>query len=292
MNDAGPIERPGVTIRPNVGWTSRPRQRADLVHHAIANDVPAVSLIVRGTKRLSGSGVRVTARAGELVVIPAGPRIDINNIPDAQGGYEAVFVAFTTDDAHVPDPNARQLTAPRVLSNIEPAFARAVLAAREAIVDHDGVPETIARHRVAELVLWIERAGSIVRAQARPTAAATIRSLVARDPSRAWTSAELARELAMSEATMRRRLAGEDTTMTRVVGDARLSLALTLLQTTDDPISQIAPAVGYGDQSAFARGFRERFGHPPSAIRAEAQELERIGTKFDRTSRARFPTPV
>jgi transcriptional regulator GlxA family with amidase domain len=49
--------------------------------------------------------------------------------------------------------------------------------------------------------------------------------------------------------------------------DARMSLALTLLQASDLSVNNIANAVGYSSASRFAVRFRQRFGFAPSAIR-------------------------
>ena len=43
--------------------------------------------------------------------------------------------------------------------------------------------------------------------------------------------------------------------------------ALMLLQVTDQPVATVAALVGYDSPSRFAARFRQRFGHPPAAIR-------------------------
>ncbi len=71
----------------------------------------------------------------------------------------------------------------------------------------------------------------------------------------------------MSEATLRRKLADEGDCLSGILADARLSFALTLLQATTQPVTQIALAVGYQSPSHFTVRFRRRFGFSPSAIR-------------------------
>lgn len=51
---------------------------------------------------------------------------------------------------------------------------------------------------------------------------------------------------------------------------ARIDLACTLLQTSGDPISQIAQRCGYSDQAAFTRQFRKSVGLTPKAYRTTA----------------------
>jgi transcriptional regulator GlxA family with amidase domain len=46
-----------------------------------------------------------------------------------------------------------------------------------------------------------------------------------------------------------------------------MSLALTLLQATSLPVTQIAMNTGYESPSRFAVRFRQRFGFAPTAVR-------------------------
>jgi PAS domain S-box-containing protein len=49
---------------------------------------------------------------------------------------------------------------------------------------------------------------------------------------------------------------------------ARMATAVAMLRGGDDPVSEVALACGYGDQSAFTRAFRRAVGLTPSAYRA------------------------
>ena len=62
-----------------------------------------------------------------------------------------------------------------------------------------------------------------------------------------------------------------DVSAGQYVTRCRIDTACHLLERTDEAISQIALACGYGDQSAFTRQFRHTVGLPPKAYR------ERIG---------------
>lgn len=74
----------------------------------------------------------------------------------------------------------------------------------------------------------------------------------------------------MSEATLRRSLAGSGQGFARILHNARLERGLALLQTTDLPISRIALDCGFGTPSHFSDSFRKRFGIPPKSIRSAA----------------------
>nr|WP_259372002.1 helix-turn-helix transcriptional regulator [Caldimonas mangrovi] len=78
---------------------------------------------------------------------------------------------------------------------------------------------------------------------------------------------EVAARLAMSEATLRRRLRAEGASFNELLADVRMSFAMTLLQSTDRSVAHIASDVGYESASRFAIRFRERFGFAPTAIR-------------------------
>jgi AraC-like DNA-binding protein len=53
----------------------------------------------------------------------------------------------------------------------------------------------------------------------------------------------------------------------QLVLKARVDEALHLLATTNQPLSEIALATGFCDQSAFTRHFRKLTGHTPGAFR-------------------------
>jgi AraC-like DNA-binding protein len=58
-----------------------------------------------------------------------------------------------------------------------------------------------------------------------------------------------------------------------VVAEARLDHALALLATTDEPVSRIALAAGYADQSALTRALRRQRGTTPAAYRRRCRGM-------------------
>jgi AraC-like DNA-binding protein len=81
-----------------------------------------------------------------------------------------------------------------------------------------------------------------------------------------------AERLAMSEATLRRRLQDEGTTFAGVLGDVRRELALHYLQERSNKLSDIASMLGYGSATAFDRAFRRWTGATPSRYRDEMHD--------------------
>lgn len=105
----------------------------------------------------------------------------------------------------------------------------------------------------------------------------TIGSAIAaihRDPSRDWTVADLAAEVAMSRSGFATRFAD-------LVGESpksyitqwRMQLGRSMLE-DDLPIAEIAANLGYQSEAAFSRAFKRVAGIPPSQARGRRQPFE------------------
>jgi AraC-like DNA-binding protein len=81
-------------------------------------------------------------------------------------------------------------------------------------------------------------------------------------------SASLAKRLGMSERSMQRKLSERSTSFSDQLSIARIERAKALMETTAEPLTQIAFAVGFGTLEHFSRTFRARVGMAPSAYRA------------------------
>ncbi len=81
------------------------------------------------------------------------------------------------------------------------------------------------------------------------------------------TIENICEHLAMSESTLRRKLKLEGTSVQEIKDQARLGLALHLLQTSRDSIGVIAGKCGYQSQSRFTERFKRRFGLTPTELR-------------------------
>jgi AraC-like DNA-binding protein len=85
-------------------------------------------------------------------------------------------------------------------------------------------------------------------------------------PDREWTSADFEEALNVSGATLRRRLAEENTSLRLLLREARLHHGLVLLQTSRRPLKSVAYACGYRSVPSFTRNFVARFGIEPAAV--------------------------
>jgi AraC-like DNA-binding protein len=83
-------------------------------------------------------------------------------------------------------------------------------------------------------------------------------------PSGAPTKKQIAKRLGMSPRSLQRMLAGEGTSFTDVLAEARLTLAKSYLDEGRLPVTEIAFVLGFADTSAFSRAFRRWTGVAPS----------------------------
>ena len=190
--------------------------------------------------------------------------------PDTQdGSYQAHWLVW--DEALI-QSNAEANTHLAAIRYAQPItgegkhFAESFKRAIEAVIDST-VPDRVARHRVQELLTWVGVTGGRFEPPRLPTMAIKVRQLIASDLANDWSALDVASTFALSEATLRRRLAEEGTTFSRLLIDARMTLALQLLQSSAQTVMQIALCVGYQTPSQFAVRFRDRFGFPPTAVR-------------------------
>ena len=83
----------------------------------------------------------------------------------------------------------------------------------------------------------------------------------------AATMPRLAQQFDMHERTLDRRLRLQGTSFKAILDDVRYEFARTLLRDTTRTASEIAPALGYGDDTAFTRAFRRWSGMTPGQWR-------------------------
>ena len=98
---------------------------------------------------------------------------------------------------------------------------------------------------------------------------ARVRRLLAASPGTALTIIEVAETLGLSERTLRRKLANENTNYKSVILDFRMELAASYLKGNEMSIQEIAFTVGYSDPSNFHRAFCQRFNATPAVFREQ-----------------------
>jgi AraC-like DNA-binding protein len=93
-------------------------------------------------------------------------------------------------------------------------------------------------------------------------------ALIHADPARAWTVADLAREVAMSRSAFAARftdLVGEPAM--QYVTRVRMQMAVTALRDEGASVAELATRLGYRSQAAFARAFKRVVGVAPGTIK-------------------------
>src|SRR6202158_3337483 len=124
---------------------------------------------------------------------------------------------------------------------------------------------------VMMLRLHFEQSASssgILRLLASSSSARAVTAML-RAPAHPWTLDELAAEAHVSRATLVRIFRREgDIPPLGLLSELRLGLARYRLGSTAETLAQVAAAVGYDSESAFARAFRKRYGISPGRLRA------------------------
>ena len=97
-----------------------------------------------------------------------------------------------------------------------------------------------------------------------------------REPSPAWTVAELAKHAGVSRTVFAGRLVevlGQ--TPLAYLGRWRLQLGARRLQSSDDTVLEVALGVGYESEAAFNRAFKREFELPPAQYRKRERDRAR-----------------
>ena len=286
------LPRPGgartIAVRPGVGAAGRIIQGAQLTSHGVAIDLPTLIFVQHGQKRVCWSTGECTARAGEAIAIDAGQLVDISNTPDREGAYDALWMSWTEESMNLSRAATNSIAPLPVatfLTKLSQEFCAAYQAAFDSLLNVEGVPASVANHRLQEVLLWLHEQGVVFSSPTLENFGTRLRRLVMSDPAFAWSIEEAARRARCSPATLRRRLQAETQSFRDLLHDVRMSHALALLQNTDMPILGVATAVGYDSASRFAGRFRSRFGYLPSDLRGQRRGNRRrsvfTGTSYE-----------
>ncbi|MCR6500316.1 helix-turn-helix domain-containing protein [Shinella sp. CPCC 101442] len=283
-----------IAIRPEIGASARIVQYNRLRYANITITRPVLILVEGGTKILRRGDEEWVVPAGGCVALAQGEVFDVINAADGAGLYEARWIAFEPDTVAafathpgkgVPFERAFIVQGPHL------GFHRAFADCTQAIVEPGSIPDEIARHRLGELLLWLDLAGGRFAAPRPASFSARVRDLFTANPHAAWTSAHLCASLGVSEATLRRKLAAEKWSFQTLLIDVRMSIAMQLLQSTDLSMLRVAEAIGYQSQSRFAARFRARFGFAPSAIRGHIRPDPEISASSSPSKQTGYPQP-
>ncbi|WP_419997089.1 AraC family transcriptional regulator [Streptomyces boninensis] len=149
----------------------------------------------------------------------------------------------------------------------EARFAAHWLAA--PVIRDESELELLLRHAPADLLSRREY-GTTVSEQVRHALAAALRDGGRRRP-RLPELREVAGRLAVSPATLRRRLEAEGTSFTGLKDAVRRDAAITSLAQGQEPIAELAARLGFAEDASFHRAFRRWTGTTPGAYRGRCE---------------------
>jgi AraC-like DNA-binding protein len=261
-----------TVFRPNVGAAGRVIQNIQLTAHRVPVDLPTLILVEQGQKTVRWSAGECIARPRDAIALEAGQTIDITNAPDRNRSYGARWISWGVEVITAFSPAAPPVvpfSVATLLPGLQNEFISAYHAAFESLLDVEGVPPSVADHRLREVLVWLRERGVCFSPLRPATFSLGLRRLLIQNPAHDWSIKEIGRLAGVSPATLRRRLAAESLTFRDLLQDIRMSHALLLLQNTDTPIVSIALAVGYDSASRFSARFKSRFAFLPSDVRGQ-----------------------
>lgn len=243
--------------------------------------MPSAALVVpvEGEKQLHVGGAVHRFRPGELLILRAGWRGDAVNEPDPETGcYRALLLTFPSElvlrarRAHPDRPDGELRGGYFARLPLTGVLASTLLHAAEGIADGAGLPGHVVEHRVMEMLLLLADSGVLPLAPSArgESAADAVRLAVGARPDHPWTAVLLARDLGTSEATLRRRLAREGTSLRVLLQQERMAAAERLLRQERVSVTEAAAACGYASRARFAKRFQAVRGVAPSALAAPA----------------------
>lgn len=259
-----------IHARPGLGAALQIVQAGGSPLRRVLVDFPSLIFVHSGRKKIRSAGATYIANQGEMLAVGAGSEIEVTNELPAAGPYTASCLSF---DPELSSASESPHSASGVVSTaaalghppgyLLSAFQRAAASCEKAA----DAPDRIVRHRLQEVLLGLELLGWRFDGRGATRTAARVRRLLGADPARRWKIGEISRLLGMSEATLRRRLGEESLGFREIIGQVRMGRALTLLQSSDLPVIQIAYEVGYESISQFTAKFRRHFGQSPGRLR-------------------------
>lgn len=208
-----------------------------------------------------------------LLLVEPGTCVDLRKSPGGnEQRFRSIFLALpavlldTFRRSRPPAPTDESRPAPLRLMPLDEDLASTLRHVLDSI-EAQRVSDERLRYRLMDLLAALAERGHHFGQSGLYSTSGRLRTLIAEAPEQHWTAQEAGRALAMSEATLRRRLADEHMRFEDLLIDVRMHHAMMLVQTTSWRIPRIAQACGYKSSARFAERFRARFGYLPSTIR-------------------------
>lgn len=207
---------------------------------------------------------------GDVMIFPSGLVETMQNRPILNSSYRADGVCFSHEmvETVFGDQPVRGPAPGIQIMRGGTGEAQSILELIKETITRDDLMSSIRRHRLMEPLIWLRDNGIQRPVGHKETPWTKVRDLIETDVSRPWRIDDVASHFAMSEATFRRWLTKSGAGFSQILSSTRLERGLTMLQTTDVPISRIALDCGFKTPSHFSDAFRKRFGIAPKLIRS------------------------
>ncbi|HVJ35378.1 MAG TPA: AraC family transcriptional regulator [Terriglobia bacterium] len=241
-----------------------------------------IGVILDGRKELHVAGRTWLLQPGDCFLLPAGIELDVVNEPDdGSGCYRAIVLNLPPAlilRAAAAYPDAIGTAKPTAIAAapllaLTPAAIDSLTHAVQEIAARVPADETplarrLVEHRVIEVMLHF--ADRILLGQAAlPGIVDRARLHLYGEPARAWSAAQLAIVLNMSEATLRRQLRMAGSGFKALLDEARMDLARRLLPDRSLSIDDIALSCGYAARAKFDQRFKKLTGQTPQSFRRD-----------------------
>lgn len=223
--------------------------------------------------------IRIATRAGTLrntmqqplLMIDADTTAHVTKYPAAEGlPFRSLYLTLTADMLDLHRRLLLPAGAPTSRLSAAPVWDQDLRAALDHVhhgVSQEKLSDGRLQMRIIELLQALSEHGRHFMPPGRPSYSQRLRELISTRPEHPWTAAAAAQAMAMSAATLRRRLASEQQRFDEVLCNVRMQHGLLLLQTTRWSLQAIAQASGYRSTERFSQSFRACFGHSPTAVR-------------------------
>ncbi|QLI82491.1 AraC family transcriptional regulator [Chitinibacter fontanus] len=234
---------------------------------------PTLMRIRHGEKHIWLNEQTYIARAGDILIAPAGLQLTLTNQPDVHGyACEVLTIApGLIEQFRQNHPAAVQTAlqqAPRLCEKLSATMALLWDELFNAIANNE--PVELIEHRAAGLLLALTLSGfaTALLSHRDDTVAQRVQMLIMLEPAREWTVELMAKQLNLGASTLRRQLQQEGQSFREILERIRLNIGLGLIQTSKHAIGQIAQQCGYQSASRFSARFQLQFGIKPLQLRA------------------------